>query len=440
MKLREIPTYYSVATCYIGIFSIVFILGYPSPTQKQLIDEGLLDYNSLPIFASIKNLTKTLGLLIVPILIQCNISMYIQIRIGCVIGMIGWMCILLAKSASLMILGAGLLGFYTGVFAIFTFTYVPEICLDSQVKVLSGGYGFCIRIALFVTYLIGIWLTYDWMAIVGLAMIFTFCLLLLFSPISPSWYVRHNMINRAKDTLEYLHGKDIDADSEIKKIQDKLPIQQDTILDKLKYFMDWKVNKLILVMSGLGFLKEFGGHEAMVSLSSHILENQSAMNPKVASLFYPIFLIIGAIVSLSILNCCKLKFQSMLAASLQALAHLSMAVFYLVSENTFHCQEMNHQTLSCQLLSIWPIVNVSLYSFSFAVGWGLIYYSLMGILFPTHREWSSAVTDTFANLSAYFVILTFYYLLHSIGGFWTFLLFSLEHVVTVLYVYFAINV
>ena len=440
MNLREFPTYFSVATCYIGIFSIVFIVGYPSPTQKQLIDEGLLDYNSLPIFASLNNLTRILGLLIVPILIQCNISMYILIRIGCVVGMIGWMCILLAKSASLMILGASLLGFYTGIFAIFAFTYVPEICLDSQVKVLSGGYGFCIRVALLFTYLIGIWLTYDWMAIVGLAMIFTFCFLLHFSPISPPWYVRQNLINKAKDTLEYLHGKDVDADSEINKIQDKLPIQNARMSDKLKYFMDWKVNKLILVMSGLSFLKEFGGHEAMVALSSHILENQNALNPKVASLCYPIFLIIGAIVSLFILNSCKLKFQSMLAASLQALAHLSMAVFYLVSENTFHCQEMNHQTQSCQLLSIWPIVNVSLYSFSFAVGWGLIYYSLMGILFPTHREWSCAVTDTFTNLTAYLVILTFYYLLHSIGGFWTFLLFSLEHVVTILYVYLTINV
>ena len=87
------------------------------------------------------------------------------------------------------------------------------------------------------------------MAIVGLAMLFTFCFLLLFSPISPSWYVRHNMINKAKDTLEYLHGRDVDADSEITMIQNKLPIQQDTMLDKLKYFMDWKVNKLILDMS-----------------------------------------------------------------------------------------------------------------------------------------------------------------------------------------------
>ena len=68
--------------------------------------------------------------------------MYILMMIGCVIGMIGWMCILLAESASLMILGASLLGFYTGILGTFEYTYVPEICLDSPVKVLGGVLGF----------------------------------------------------------------------------------------------------------------------------------------------------------------------------------------------------------------------------------------------------------------------------------------------------------
>ena len=46
----------------------------------------------------------------------------------------------------------------------------------------------------------------------------------------------------------------------------------------------------------VAFLKEFGGHEAMVAYSSHILTSQQAMDPKVASLFYPICFIVGAIV------------------------------------------------------------------------------------------------------------------------------------------------
>ena len=441
MTLGEFPTYFSVATCYIGLFSAVFIVSYPSPTQKELIDEGLLDHYTIPIFASINHLTRTVGLLIVPILVRCNFgSIYIITTIGCAIGMIGWICILMAKSALLMIVGASLLGFYTGVLALFTFTYVAEICLESQVKVLCGGLGFCVRIAVFFTYLIGIWITYDWMAIVGLSMICTFCVLHLFNPISPPWYVHHNLLHKAKDTIEYFHAKEVNADSEIQKIKDQMPIQNDTNFDNLLQIMDWKVLKQLLIMSSIGFLKEFGGHEAMVSFSSQILENQNALDPKVASLFYPIFLIVGAVVSLSILNCSKLKFQSMVAASLQALAHISMAIFYYISENRLHCQEIDFQSRTCQLISIWPIMNVALYSFSFAIGWGLIYYSLIGIMFQTHRELSSAVTDTFSNLGSYIVILAFYYLLHSIGGFWTFLIFSFEHIVTIIFIYFAINV
>ena len=66
-------------------------------------------------------------------------------------------------------------------------------------------------------------------------------------------------------------------------------------------------------MIGIAFLKEFGGHEGMVSFSSHILENQQAMDPKVASLFYPICLIIGAIVYFSIQNHLKLKWILIIA-------------------------------------------------------------------------------------------------------------------------------
>ena len=440
MPLGELPTYFSVATCYIGVLSGVFIVAYPSPTQKQLIDEGLLDYNTLPIFASINHLTRIFGLLLVPIFVQCNFSIYIITTIGCVIGMVGWICILVAKSALLIILGASLLGIYTGVIAVYLYTYIPEICLETQVKVLSGGIGFCVRIAVFLTYLIGIWLTYDWMAVVGLSTICIFCISQFFNPISPQWYISHNLVQRAKVSVEYLHSRDVDADAEIQRIQSQTPIQNNGVLDRLKLLMDWKVVKLILIMAGMGTLKEFGGHEAMVSLSSHILENQNALDPKIASLFYPIFLIVGATVSLCILNCCKLKFQTMVAASLQAFAHISMAIYYYFFENRFHCREMNFESQICQIISFWPIINIALYSFSFALGWGLIYYTLVGIMFPTHREWSTAVTDTFTNLSSYIVILTFYYLLHTIGGFWTFFIFSTEHIVAIIYVYFFICV
>ena len=440
MMFGELPTYFAAATCYIGIFSMIFIIGYPSPTQKQLVDDGLLDYYTLPIFASINHLTRTIALIMVPILVQFNASIYIIVSLGCLIGLIGWVCVIMAESALLIIVGMSLLGVYTGVIAVFVYTYVPEVCLDSQRRLMSGGLGFSVRISLFFTYLVGIWLSYCWMAIAGISIICIFCMMLLFNPMSPPWYISHGLDERAKNTLIYLHAKDIDADAEMQNIKSEISVTNSTtLLERFKLLVDWKIIKPIIIMCGFGSLKELGGHEAMVAFSSHILETQHAMDPKVASLFYPIFLVIGAIVSLSLLNYCRLKWQLIIAIALQALAQASMALYYLISEDQLQCHTINSKSHICRVISFWPISNIALYSFGFALGWGLIYFTLIGIMFPIQRELSSGVTDSFTNMSAYVVIMVFYFLLHSIGGFLTFLLLSFEHIVAIVYVYFLLN-
>ena len=434
----ELPTYFAACTCYFGLISAIFIIGYPSPTQKQLVDEGLLDYYTLPIFASINHLTRIFTLILISILVQFNASMYITVALGCLVGMIGWVCVLMAKSALLIVIGMSFLGVYSGVVAIFVFTYVPEICLDSQRGILSGGMGFCIRVSLLFTYSIGIWLSYNWMAIVGLSIICIFCIMLLFNPMSPPWYIRNGLDQRAKSTLIYLHAKDIDVVEEIHNFKSRFSVNNST-LERIKLLMHWKVIKPVIIMCGLGSLKELGGHEAMVALSSHILESQHAMDPKVASLFYPIFLVIGAIISLSILNCCILKWQLIIAISIQALAQVSMALYYLISEDYYHCNTVSSQSQTCWIISLWSISNIAVYSFGFALGWGLIYFTLIGIMFSTHRELSSGLTETFTSLSGFVLVLAFYFLLHSIGGFLTFLILSIEHIVAIVYVYYFIN-
>ena len=75
MKYQEVATYFAVFSSYIGVFSVIFIIGFPSPTQKQLIDENILDYHTLPIFASISHLTRILGLIAAPLLVQFNINL-----------------------------------------------------------------------------------------------------------------------------------------------------------------------------------------------------------------------------------------------------------------------------------------------------------------------------------------------------------------------------
>ena len=276
------------------------------------------------------------------------------------------------------------------------------------------------------------------MAVVGLIQICLFCILLQLNPLSPVCYVRQGLDERAKTTLQYLHGSQFDTETEIQKIKSETLSNKITWNESLKALKDWKVLKPILLMAVIASLKELGGHGAMVSFSSHILESQQAMDPKVASLFYPIFLIAGAIVSISILNYCKLKWLIIFASVFQAISHISMAIYFLISENHLHC--MTQYSDICHKISFWPIFNIALFAFSYALGWGLVFYTLLGLLFTVHRELSTAIAGIIMTFSAFTTIMAFFYMLHNIGGFATFLIFSGNYFIAIGFVYFFMDI
>ena len=437
MNLRDVPTYIAICSCYIGGITIPFTIGLPSPTQKQLLQENILSYHTLPIFASISHLTRILGMIITPFLVQLSINVNTIAIVSCVIGGIGYLLIIVGNTAVYMIAGMSLIGLYTGFIAISIVSYIAEVALDKQRTVAFGGYGFSIRVGLFIVYFAGIWLSFRWLAGVGLLSILVYCIALQLNPLSPTWYVRQGLDERAKATLRYLHGRDFDTDTEIEKIKSETLSNKISWVESFKALKDWKVLKPILLMGVIASLKELGGHEAMVSFSSHILESQQAMDPKVASLFYPICLIAGAIVSISILNYCKLKWLLMFASVFQAISHISMAIYFLISDNHLHC--MTQHSHICHTISFWPILNIALYAFSFSLGWGLVYFTLIGTMFSVHRELSIAICGIIMNLSSYIVVMAFFYMLHNIGGLATFLIFSSNYFIAIGFVYFFID-
>ena len=100
------------------------------------------------------------------------------------------MLVILAESAITVISGLALVGFGGGVTVMFFNTYIAEISLEHHRRVMSGGIGVCMCIGLFMTFLIGIWLSFRWMAVVVLGGVVLFVCLVSFIPHSPVWYIR----------------------------------------------------------------------------------------------------------------------------------------------------------------------------------------------------------------------------------------------------------
>ena len=438
LKSKEIPTYFAALTCYISILGFAYVLGYASPTQGQLIQEKIVSEETFSIFASISTLGSCLGIAGTFFGVQYKFNSNVIVMLSCLIGGIGWLIIANANSAMVIISGMFFVGVFGGCATVFSKLYISEISLSSQRRVLGGIGGFCFRTGILVVYALGIYLPFRWLAVVGLFIIFIFALSLSINPKSPEWYVSQGLDEQAKETLFYLHGEDFDADSESQNIRNNLANKQFTWIDSFNALRKWKVVKPILLMVACTWFKVFGGHEAMVSFSSHILQNQQGMKPELASLFYPIFLTAGAIFSMIILKYFKLKWQIIVGNIFQTLSHLSMAIYYFISDNYLHC--MRESSLICQTISFWPILNIGLNAFAFSMGWGLIYFSLIAILYVSYKEIAIPITSLICNASIFIVINVFYILMNTIGGFGTFLCLAMVNLTSVFFVYFSLNI
>ena len=84
---------------------------------------------------------------------------------------------------------------------------------------------------------------------------------MLFNPVSPVWLMHQGLENNAKTTIAYLHGEDIDCDSEILKLRSNIKLNI-LLRDKLAQLFRWKVLKPILTVAsvrGVGRAPRPGG-------------------------------------------------------------------------------------------------------------------------------------------------------------------------------------
>ena len=89
MDINQSPTYFAGISCNIGSFTIAWIIGFPSPTQKELINEKILDYQTLPIYASVSYITSIIGMMAAPILVQFGIDLKTLAILSCILGVAG---------------------------------------------------------------------------------------------------------------------------------------------------------------------------------------------------------------------------------------------------------------------------------------------------------------------------------------------------------------
>ena len=417
--MRELPSFLVATSCYIAIILLSWGSAFPAPTSQELLNTGLLNKKNFAIFASISHIAALAPFLLIVFFVK-KPEIKILVVIGSALGTVAWYLIASADSAAYLIVAMTLIGIQNGLILTCLPGYLSEIVLDNRKTFYNAVLGFMFRIGVLLVYLMGIWVSFRWLAIIALVLELILVLIMLTNPYSPAWLVQKNLSRRAKGTLLYLHGEGFDADQEIENIKGRMVGNRENWCDALKALREWKYLKTILIVSVLVIFKEAGGHEAMVTFSSHILEVQTSLQPRVAALCYPISLIIGGLTSISIVNHCNLKVLLMLTTLFQALSHLSMSVYFFVSVNYFHCVTAPHNHI-CTSLAFWPIANIAFYAFSFSLGWGTIIFIIFGRMFTAYQEISFIIIVVVTGISSYVTVVAFFFMFQFAGGLFAFL-------------------
>ncbi|XP_055676812.1 facilitated trehalose transporter Tret1-2 homolog isoform X1 [Lutzomyia longipalpis] len=195
-------------------------IGYSAVLLPQVIDTNdtlAMDVGMGSWVASIHSAATPIGSFASgPIMDRCGRKTALLISILPLIG--GWICIALAQSHMILLLGRVIAGMAVGLIFAPAQVYIAEIAEPNLRGALIGAPFFAYSIGILIIYGLGYalhWRDVAWCAII---LPVTAFIAIIFAPESPTWLVRHNRTAKAANALQLLRGDDDKAKRELSQL------------------------------------------------------------------------------------------------------------------------------------------------------------------------------------------------------------------------------
>ena len=385
----------------ISFVSLMYIEGYTSPIEDEIIRLGILSEETFPLFSSATFLGGIIGSSFAG-----PISEWLGIKTSLLItsclGTIGGMTLVLAYGSVSMILAKGLIGIYIGISTSCIPLYVAEISPADSRNFYGAMLGVSLRTGVVLSYFVGIWLGFRWLAVIYLSIIAFMNLNFAFLPESPRWLINKGFYKKAAQVNEYLYGSykeicQVTYTPISKVLEEEKPL---TLRQKMSTYFTWPVFRPILVCSSLHIFRTSSGYELLLSYSAHTLETGVNINPKFVALLLSVFQLLGSIVSVLALKKINWKRLLMITTIIQILCNGLLGLTFYLSVTVYKCGGDQDNIILCSVLQYAPLVLTSAFGFSFALGIGSISWWLYGQILHHRYTRLSAGIITFVSYSS----------------------------------------
>ena len=375
----------------IGFVSVSFIAGYPSPIEDSLLNTGMLTIRTYPLFSTAVYIGSVIGSLFAGIVnewlgVKTTLMLFSQF------GTFGGILLVLGHDGISMTIGRVLIGIYMAFCSTGLPVYSVEMVIPSLKSFVGSLVGVSLRIGTLLSYLLGVWLGYRWLAVVYILMVVFMSISLFLLPEvhkqlrNKSWVESSG--NLLKETTNLIQDQ---YDSQVSIISNI------SLTQKITSYLVWPVIRPLLVCISLQIFKGMSTHEYLVAYSAHTLDNAVNIDPRLAVLFYPISLIIGGIIFLCLIHKYHWKRLLIITSCIQILANGLLGTTLYYSIKVFDCIHNREQHSICDTLLVAPIVLIAVIGVSFSMGWGSIsWWSYANILHSRYIKISAGIATLIA--------------------------------------------
>ncbi|XP_057309932.1 solute carrier family 2, facilitated glucose transporter member 8-like [Hydractinia symbiolongicarpus] len=420
-----------------------YTLGYTSPTQTELQD-------SHRSFSVTKDEFSLFGAFIaVGAIIGSIVGGYSVDKFGRKTTIIctsllytpGWCLISYADTVSMLYAGRILTGVAVGMSSLAVPVYIAEIASAR----LRGGLGsvnqLAVTIGIFLAYLVGFSLSWQWTAMVPVFLIVLMVCAMFFMPETPRWLLANNQRHTAIKELEWLRGPDYDVEEECFEIESNLD-QQERV--SFKDFRTPGLYRPLIIGAMMMVFQQFCGINAVLFYDAKIFSTAGFKDAEGVSLAVGGTQVIATGVACLLVDKSGRRILLIIGGIVMFACTLLLGIYYDIAKLPKDTDEKQisifgswSHSVALSNISWLAVLCVLVYIIVFSLGWGPLPWLLMSEIFPPRARGLASGIVTLINWSFVFVVTysfdsmtrTFY----EQGTFWFFSGFSLLSFLFVLF-------
>ncbi|KAK3200371.1 hypothetical protein Dsin_023786 [Dipteronia sinensis] len=325
---------------------------------------------------------------------------------------LGWLAIVFSKVYWWLDLGRLLVGYGMGLLSYVVPVYIAEI----TPKNLRGGFTtvhqlmICCGVSM--TYLIGAFVTWRTLALIGIIPCLIQIVGLFFIPESPRWLARIGKAKGCEAALQRLRGANADISDEATEIRDYTETLQRLSEGSIFELFQWKYAHSLIVGVGLMVLQQFGGVNGIAFYASAIFVS-AGFSGSVGTMGMVVVQIPMTLLGVLLMDKSGRRPLLMVSAAGTCLGCLLTAL-------SFFLQDLQQWKDGTPFLAL---VGVLVYTGSFSLGMGGIPWVIMSEVFPINMKGSAGSLVTLVSwLGSWIISYAFNFLMNwnSAGTFFIF--------------------